>query len=64
MQPALFKQMLDSAKQHGGGQFTPTALAYHFHNRYQNSVSTNPNFYFIPLSALLVMGATYFHAGL
>lgn len=62
MQPALFKQMLDQAQQHGG-QFSVDSQAHHFHNRYEDSISTNPNFYFVPPSALIVMGATYFYPG-
>lgn len=63
MQPELFKQMLDRAIEQGG-QFNVKAQAKHFHNRYADSISTNPNFYFVPPSALIVLGATYFHSGL
>lgn len=63
MQPALFKQMLDRALEQGG-QFNVKAQAKHFHNRYEDSKKTNPNFYFVPPSALIVIGATYFHPGL
>lgn len=97
MQPELFSQMLDRAKENNN-QFDVNAMAVrrssllflwppsfsslpvhriacsstesfwrydqtHFHNRYQNSLDTNPNFYFVPPSALIVMGATYFHPG-
>jgi hypothetical protein len=63
MKPELFVQMLNSAKTYGGGQFTPYAQAQHFHARYEDSIKTNPNFYFVPPSALIVIGATYFHPG-
>jgi hypothetical protein len=63
MQPELFVQMLNSAKTHGDGQFTPLALAHHFHARYEDSRKTNPNLLFMPPSGLIVIGATYFHAG-
>jgi hypothetical protein len=63
MKPELFVQMLNSAKMYGRDQFTPLAQAHHFHARYEDSISTNPNFYFVPPSALIVLGATYFYAG-
>lgn len=63
MKPEFFKQMLARA-QENGGQFTVHSQAVHFHNRYENSRATNPNFYFVPPSALIVIGATYFHTGL
>jgi hypothetical protein len=62
MQPELFKQMLNQALKQGG-QFNVEAQALHFHARYADSVATNPGFYFVPPSALIVMGATYFHPG-
>jgi hypothetical protein len=63
MKPELFKQMLDQAIAQGG-EFNVKAQAKHFHNRYEDSLKTNPNFYFVPPSALIVIGATYFHPGL
>ncbi|EIM92463.1 APO9/CPO9 [Stereum hirsutum FP-91666 SS1] len=54
MQPEFFSQMLDHAKENNN-QFDVNAMA--------NSLDTNPNFYFVPPSALIVMGATYFHPG-
>ncbi|EJD34905.1 heme-thiolate peroxidase [Auricularia subglabra TFB-10046 SS5] len=62
MQPKLFRQMLDRAHAHGN-LFTVASLQEHFHNRYAHSRANNPSFYFVPPSALIVMGATYFHAG-
>jgi hypothetical protein len=62
MQPELFQQMLAQAAAHGN-QFTVAAQAAHFHARYADSRARNPNFYFVPPSALIVMGATYFHPG-
>jgi hypothetical protein len=63
MKPELFVQMLNSAKTYGGGQFTPLAQAHHFHARYEDSLSTNPNFYFVPPSAPIAIAASYFYAG-
>jgi hypothetical protein len=63
MKPELFAQMLDSANTYGGGQFTPFAQARHFHARYEDSISTNPNFFFVPPSALIAIGAHYFYPG-
>jgi hypothetical protein len=62
MQPALFAQMRGQAKAQGN-QYNVAAMAKHFYSRYQNSVSTNPNFYFVPPSAVVVVGATYFIPG-
>lgn len=62
MQPELFAQMLRRAQAHGN-QFTIAALQEHFHARYADSKSRNPQFYFVPPSALVVIGAVYFHAG-
>ncbi|EIN06351.1 hypothetical protein PUNSTDRAFT_145605 [Punctularia strigosozonata HHB-11173 SS5] len=59
MQPELFAQMREQAKAHGN-QYNVRAMAKHFYSRYQDSVTNNPNFYFVPPSAIVVVGATYF----
>ncbi|KAK6001632.1 hypothetical protein QM012_002122 [Aureobasidium pullulans] len=60
---SIFLDMQDKAKTYGGGQYNVKALVHHSAAQYQNSRSKNPNFYFLPPSAALVIGATYFHAG-
>jgi hypothetical protein len=63
MKPELSVQMLNLAKTYGGGQFTPLAQAQQFHACCEDSFSTNPNFDFVPLSELIVLGVAYIHAG-
>jgi hypothetical protein len=60
MQPELFAQMLAIAEENGG-QFTVAGQAQHFHNRYNDSRTTNPNFYFVPPSPLIVIGCVRRH---
>ncbi|THX10565.1 hypothetical protein D6D17_03852 [Aureobasidium pullulans] len=40
-----------------------SALIHHSAAQYQNSRNNNPNFYFLPPSSALTIGATYFTAG-
>jgi hypothetical protein len=63
MKPEIFVQMLNSAKTYGDGPFTSLAQANCFHARYEDSKSTNPRFYFASPSGLIILSATYFHAG-
>ncbi|CAD0096303.1 unnamed protein product [Aureobasidium vineae] len=60
---SVFLDLQDKAKTYGGGQYNVKALIHHSAAQYQNSRSKNPNFYFLPPSAALTIGATYFQAG-
>ncbi|KAI4724524.1 Cloroperoxidase [Aureobasidium sp. EXF-10728] len=60
---SVFLDLQDKAKNYGGGQYNVRALIHHSAAQYQNSRSKNPNFYFLPPSAALTIGATYFQAG-
>jgi hypothetical protein len=43
--PEFEQELLDLAKARTGGSITPQVLAEHSHNRKQNSISTNPNYF-------------------
>lgn len=60
---SIFLDLQSKAKQYGGGQYNVRALIHHFASQYQNSRDKNPNFYFLPPSSALTIGATYFQAG-
>ncbi|THV89509.1 Cloroperoxidase [Aureobasidium pullulans] len=63
MNGSIFKDLQDKAKTYGGGQYNVKALIHHSAAQYQNSRNNNPNFYFLPPSSALTIGATYFTAG-
>jgi hypothetical protein len=60
---SIFLDLQDKARTYGGGQYNVKALIHHSAAQYQNSRSNNPNFYFLPPSSALTIGATYFQAG-
>jgi hypothetical protein len=60
---SIFLDLQDKARTYGGGQYNVKALIHHSATQYQNSRSKNPNFYFLPPSSALTIGATYFQAG-
>lgn len=63
LNPSVFLDLQSTAKTYGGGQYNVPALIQHFAHQYTNSRNKNPNFYFFPPQAALVIGATYFIAG-
>ncbi|KEQ73138.1 Cloroperoxidase, partial [Aureobasidium namibiae CBS 147.97] len=60
---SIFLDLQDKARTYGGGQYNVKALIHHSAAQYNNSRSKNPNFYFLPPSSALTIGATYFQAG-
>lgn len=56
MQPNLYAQMKSIAAQYGG-LYTLDAMKDLQLLRYQQSIATNPTFYFVPLSGPLIVGA-------
>ena len=63
LNPSIFLDLQNAAKQYGGGQYNVPALIQHFAHQYKNSRDKNPYFYFFPPQAPLAIGATYFIAG-
>ena len=63
LNPSIFEDFQNSARQHGGGQYNVPAIIQHFASQYSNSRNNNPYFYFFPPQAALTTGAEYFHAG-
>lgn len=55
----LFQSMYEHAQEFGGGLFNRDAIAAYRAKRYDDSLATNPNFYFGP-KALLLYGAASF----
>ena len=60
---SVFQDLQSAARTYGAGQYNVPALTQHFAHQYTNSRNKNPNFYFFPPQAALVIGATYFIAG-
>ena len=63
LSPSVFLDLQAAAKAYGAGQYNVPALTQHFAHQYTNSRNKNPDFYFFPPQAALVIGATYFIAG-